>query len=711
MHFSRTPLAFSVAALFAAGAQAQGNETSPIVAQAGGSRTQELSPVVVTATPLGSDTFQLVSPVNVLQGTGLRLKNQGTLGDTLGNEVGVSTTYFGPNSSRPIIRGLDGDRIRVLQNGVGSIDASTVSFDHAVSLEPLLIDRVEVVRGPAALLYGGNAVGGVVNVIDGRIAQEALARPVMGAIDLRYDEVNVGRSGAARIDAGNDRFVLHVDGFGRDTKDLKIPGNAWTPAAQAIRGDTGPSGVLPNSAAKADGGAIGGSLLFGGKGYTGISYQTYNSDYGTVAEEEVKIKLRQKRWDLAGELRELTPFIQGVKYKFGHSDYEHRELEGDTVGTIFTNKGYDGRVEVAHSKLGPLQGAVGLQVGQSKFSALGAESFLPFTKSDSTAGFVYEEWKFGAHKISMGARAERAKVAASDFVDEASGTLITAGETRKFTPRSGSFGAFYALSQDYGVAFNAAYTERAPVNVELFANGPHVATNAFELGDSTLDKEKSTALDLGIRKQGDAWSGGIGVFYNRFKNFIALLPSLEAGTGAPLFRDAADRTLAATADPVAAGFAEPIQQFQYTAIPATFRGVEAEARFRVWQAAGHRVDLELRGDYTRAKNRDTEEALPRIPPLRYGGGIAYSRDRLGARVDVLRADKQDKAPQGETTTEGYTMVNAALTYRFKVAAAEVEAFLRGTNLLNEEARLATSFLRDIAPLGKRAVSVGLRGAF
>ncbi len=712
MQFRQAPLAAALGLALAAGAPAQ---TQP--APAAGARAPELAPVVVTATPLGSDTFSLVSPANVLQGQGLRLKTQPTLGDTLGQETGVSQTYFGPNSSRPIIRGLDGDRIRVLQNGVGVIDASTVSFDHAVSLEPLLVDRVEVVRGPAALLYGGNAVGGVVNAIDGRIAQEGLAAPVQGAVDLRYNSVNDERAGAARVEAGNERFVLHLDAFKRKTHDLKIPGNARTPAEQAAReaaGDTSPnpSGKLPNSAADTDGGAIGASAIFGSRGYTGLAYSEYRSEYGTVAEETVKVDLKQKRWELAGELRDLAAWARTLRYKFAHSDYEHKELDAGVVGTTFKNKGYDGRIELGHGRLGPLEGAVGVQLGGQKFSALGEESFVPFTKTDLVAGFAYEEWRTGPWKLAFGARGESNKVRADDFFDAAAGSLIQPGDSRRFTPWSGSVGVFYALTPEWGVAANAAYTERAPVNVELFANGPHVATDAFEVGNRNLGKEKSQAVDLGLRKQGGRWRGAAGVFYNRFDGFITLLPLLDAN-GAELFRDGEDRTQPAVplAVAIANGYGNPLRELDYTAVPAQFLGFEADAALRVWERTGEAVELALRGDYTRAKRRDTGQPLPRIPPLRLGAGIAYLRDRLSARIDLLWADGQDRVPPGERPTASYTMLDAAVTQRLKLAGLDWEAFLKGTNLLNEDARLATSFLREIAPLGKRAVTLGLRGVF
>lgn len=700
MSFRRTPGAAAVAAALAALAPSAHAQTA----------ATPLSTVVITATPLRSELFDLVTPVNVLQGQGLRLKAQPTLGETLGNELGVSSTYYGPNASRPIIRGLDGDRIRLLQNGTGVIDASAASFDHAVTLEPLLLDRVEVVRGPAALLYGGNAVGGVVNAIDGRIPQQGLARPFEGAVDLRYDSVNDENAGAFRFETGTDRFVLHFDAFKRGTQDLRIPGDQRSRQLQAA--DPLPPGEqevrnrLPNSDQSSDGAAIGGSLLFGNRGYLGASYAGYNSEYGTVAEEEVRIDLRQRRWDVAGELRDLSPFAQALRFKLGHSDYRHSELESGEVGTVFESKGYDSRIELEHGRVGPFKGAFGVQLIDFDFSALGDEAYVPSTSTRGIAGFVYEEMQVDRWKLSFGGRYDDVRVEAQEF--EAAGLP---GDRRTFNPLSGSVGVLYALTKEYGIAFNYAYTERAPTFQELYADGPHIATNAFEIGDRALGKEKSNAFDLALRRQGSGWTGSVGVFYNRFDDFVTLLPSLDPATGERLFRDAEDRTLPAVADPAGAGYAEPLQQFVYQPVPAEFRGVEAEAKFGLWEQGGRRVDAELRADYTRAKNRDTDQSLPRIPPLRFGGALVYTQERIGARLDVLRAQKQDKVPEGEFETDGYTMVTLSGTYRIRWNGIEWEAFLRGTNLLDEDARLATSFLRDIAPLGRRAVTAGLRAAF
>ncbi|MCL4799010.1 MAG: TonB-dependent receptor [Burkholderiales bacterium] len=700
---------------------------SPAVAPAQGSGLRNtdtagstLPPVVVTATPLGAELFGLASPAAVLQGPGLRLKTQSTLGEILGNEVGVASTYFGPNASRPIIRGLDGDRIQLLQNGVGVLDASAASFDHAVSLEPLLVDRVEVVRGPAALMYGGNAVGGVVNVVDGRIPREPLGRPFAGAIDLRYGSRNDERAGGVRLDAEGNGFVLHADAFGRRTDDLRIPGfqrSAQLRARDPLPpGDPEPAGRLPNSDAKASGGALGGALLFD-RGYLGAAYSVYDTDYGTVAEDTVRIGLRQRRWEVAGELRDPHPSIKALRLKAGHSDYAHSELEDGEVGTVFRNRGYDGRLEVAHGRLGPLEGAIGLQLTQFDFSALGDEAYVPDTATDRLAAFVYEQAERGSWTLSFGGRLERNRVRASALVDTAgapvldpAGNPIPGGE-RTFTPASGSVAVVYALSREWAVALNAAYTERAPTFQELFSNGPHVATNAFEIGDRDLDKERSAALDLGLRRRGDDWRGAAGAFYNRFSNFVALLASVDPATGQPLFRDTDDRTLPAVADPAGAGYAEPIQQYQYGAVPATFYGLELEGSARVWQGTGQRVDVEVRGDYTRARNRATGAPLPRIAPLRYGGGVIYTRGMLDARLDVLRAEAQRRVPAGELSTDGYTLLDASITYRLRAQGVSGEVYLRAVNLLNEEIRYATSFLRDLAPAGKRGVAIGLRASF
>ena len=321
----------------------------------------QLPPVVVTGNPLGSELFELVTPVSVLTGQELILQRRSTLGETLNGLPGVSSTYFGPNASRPVIRGLDSDRIRILQNGTGVLDASSLSFDHAVAVDPMAIERAEVVRGPAALLYGGSAVGGVVNVIDNRIPQSPV-RGVTGRAESRFGGDEREQANSVLFEAGNGRFALHLDGYTRGTDDLKIKGPNVSPRLQAIDpARTVTQGTLPNSASNAKGGSAGASLTWD-KGYAGLSYSGMDTRYGTVAEPNVVIDMKSNRWDAAGEIRDINSFINGAKFKLGSSDYEHREIDLGVVGTTFRSKGYDSRVELTHAALGPLKGAVGLQV-------------------------------------------------------------------------------------------------------------------------------------------------------------------------------------------------------------------------------------------------------------------------------------------------------------------------------------------------------------
>jgi iron complex outermembrane receptor protein len=648
----------------------------------------KLPTVVVTGNPLGSDLFDLVSPVTTLSGERLKQRLQPTLGETLGNEVGINSTYYGPNASRPVIRGLDGEHIRILQNGVGTIDASGTSVDHAVSLDPLLIQRVEVVRGPATLLYGGSAVGGVVNVIDGRIPQDVPQGTATGAVEARYGSVNREKSGAAYLDAGGGTdgkgFVLHVDGFKRDTSDLKIPGFARSARLREIdplpAGEEEPSGRLPNSAAESQGGGAGGSYVWD-KGYFGAAYSVFDSDYGTVAEQDVTIKLRQKRFDLGGEIRDVSDAIKSVKVKFGQSDYHHTEFTGPDPGTVFKNKGYEGRIDIAHNKLGPFEGAVGFQTQKFDFSALGEEAFLPETHTTGYAGFVYEELPLGNLKLQFGLRADKQKVEADE--DEKFGPA----DSKNFTPKSASFGVVYSLDKEYALVLSTSYTERAPNYQELYASGPHLATNAFEVGDRDLGIEKSTGVDIALRKRGGPFSGSVGAFYNRFKNYITLTPT---GVIDPTF---------------------DVEKFNYVAVPADFYGLEVEGTYHFIDKPGERLALELKSDYTRAKDRDTGEPLPRISPLRFGAAVNYELGVFGSRFEVQRVQKRDRVADNELPTDGYTLVNASFDYHLKLSGLEWSAFIKGTNLLNREARNHVSFLKDIAPLGGRGVVVGVNGRF
>ena len=698
MRCKRPMLALMAVAVHAATAHAQVSSNSA---------PATLPEVIVTGNPLGSDLFELASPASILQGEDLFRLRRSTLGDTLDGLPGVAATGFGPNASRPVIRGLDGDRIRLLQNGTGMLDASSLSFDHAVSIDPLVIERAEVVRGPAALFYGGSAVGGVVNVIDNRIPQAAV-NGVNGRVEGRFGGAEREKAGAVVFEAGNGSLALHADVYSRNTEDLKIKGFARSARLRAA--DPQPveaEGTLPNSAAKSDGGAFGLSHTWA-NGYIGISRSGFNSIYGTVAEPTVTIDMQSSRWDIAGEVRELGNIIRALKFKAGKTDYEHTELDAGVPATRFTNKGHDIHLEATHGKLGPLQGAFGVQVTDFDFSALGAEAFVPSTSTNSRAAFFFEELPLGSLKLTFGGRHERSEVGSEGggpVPFGGAGPRFDPAQTKTFSGNSGALGAVWSVSPGLALAVNGAYTERAPTYYELFANGPHAATGVYEIGNTAFGKEKSKALDVTLRMKSGKHSGSIGVFQNRFDNFISLFNTgnTRGADGELNPPDAGDGTSLNTGE-------EILPEFAYLAVPARFRGIEGEGRFRVMERGG-KLDLLVNAGYVRADDKSTGLPLPRISPLRYGVGIDYRQDRLGARVDATFFEEQDRVAAGELPTDGYTMLNATVSYRLPAPGVRLEAFLRGVNLLNEEARNHVSFLKDIAPLGRRSAQIGLRGQF
>ena len=688
-------LALMAVAVHAATVHAQvSNKTSPAT----------LPEVIVTGNPLGSDLFELAAPVSVLQGDVLFQQRKSTLGDTLYGLPGVEATGFGPNASRPVIRGLDGDRIRILQNGAGTLDASSLSYDHAVAVDPLVIERAEVLRGPAALFYGGSAVGGVVNVIDNRIPQ-SVVNGVGGRAEARFGGAEREKAGGIVFEAGNGSLALHADAYTRDTDDLKIPGFARSARRRTNSPQANEAfGTLPNSASKSSGGAFGVSRTWA-DGYVGVSHSGFETTYGTVAEANVTIDMQSSRWDLAGEMRNIDSPITTLIFKGSTTDYKHVELDAGSPATRFFNKGQDLHVEARHRRFGALEGAFGLQLSKSDFSALGTEAFVPPTTTDNKAGFFFEELVLGAWKLSMGGRHDATDVT-SQGGNGVGQARFNPAQSRSFGANSGALGAVVALSSVWSVAANAAYTERAPTYYELFANGPHVATGAFEIGNTAFGKEKSKALDLALRMKSGAHRGTVSVFQNRFSNFIT---SFNTGN-----RRGADGELNPTDadnDDTADGSGEDIlNEFQYRAVPARFRGVEAEGRFRVMESGG-KLDLLANASYVRADDQSTGRPLPRIAPLRYGVGADYRQDRFGVRIDATVVEGQGRVAANELPTDGYTMLNAALSYRLPAAGMRLEAFLRGVNLLNEEARNHVSFLKEVAPLGRRSAQLGVRGQF
>lgn len=635
----------------------------------------DLSPVSVTGNPLGVSSDELVVPVSVLKGRELSLRRAGTLGETLNGIPGVTATQFGPNASRPVIRGLDAERVRIMQNGVGVLDASSLSFDHAVGIDPLIIEQIDVVRGPAALLYGGSAMGGVVNAIDHRIPKEKLDG-ITGRAEARFGGAENQRNGAVVVDVGNGTFAIHGDAYKRKTDDLDIPGFAVSRRKSDADGTPRENrGRLVNSSADGDGGALGASLTFD-NGYLGASYSTLNNNYGIVAEEAVRIDMNSDRWDIASEFTDLGTIINRVKFRLAHTDYEHKELEDGIVGTTFKNRGLEGSIEASHGKIGNLSGVAGFQFDNTNFEALGDEAFVPSVNTQNKAVYLYEELPIDAHKITFGGRLGHTSV--NSKVNANFGI----GQKNSFNPNSFALGGLYSIDSNWSLTSNLSHNERAPSYFELYANGAHIATGQFEVGNSSFGKEKSNGIDAQVRWKDAKNSFSLGAYYTRFSSFIGLFDT---------------------------GIIEPISglpEAQFRAVPAVFKGLEGEGKFNI----ADNLDLTLRGDYVHAKEKRTGDYLPRIAPLRLGAGLQYQLNSFSARLDVLRAFRQNRIADNELETDGYTDVSALVAYKLPTKF-NIELFAKANNLLNQEIREHASFLKDIAPAGERSLLIGARADF
>ncbi|HSW17577.1 MAG TPA: TonB-dependent receptor, partial [Ramlibacter sp.] len=618
-----------------------------------------------------------------LGGTQLLLRSQGSLGETLNQLPGVSSTYFGPNVSRPVIRGLDGDRIRILSNGGASLDASGLSYDHAVPLDPIAVDSIEVLRGPGALLYGGTAIGGVVNVLDNRIPREPLAG-LTGRAEAGLASGNREKSGAAMLEGGNDRYALHVDAFARQSGEARVP----QALACAQGGVTRVARRICNSDSDARGAGLGGTAFFD-HGYLGASVSTFRNDYGSVAEDEVTIGMKSDRYALDGQWRPTVGPFASLRLQASRTDYKHTEFDAGQPGTVFTNRGNDLRLEARHRAFGPLTGVVGLQAEQARFSADGDEAFAPYSRTVSRALFIHEELATGFGKLSFGARRESARV---ESFGNPSVSRFVVGE-RRFEPTSYAVGALWALAPAWQATINLAHSERAPRDYELFANGPHLATGAWEVGDPTLAKERSANLDVGVQWKSGPYTAKLGAFVNRFSNYL----SLQA-TGAS----------------VALAPGEFLPEYAYRQVRARLQGLEVSGVTRLVERPA-KVDLEWRGDLVRADNLSAGEPLPRIAPVRIGATLAASQGAWGATLGFDASARQTRVPTGDRATAGYTLWNAALTRRTPVGSADLLWFARLENITDNRASSATSILTQTAPervpLVGRTLKVGVRAEF
>jgi len=653
-----------------------------LLAQAAAAQsTPSTTTIVITGNPLRSE---LGPPASVLGGDALVRARSGTLGDTLSGLPGVAASGFGAQSSRPVIRGLDGDRIRLLDNGGASVDASSLSFDHAAAIDPLVVERFEVLRGPAALLYGGNATGGVVNAIDNRIPREVL-QGLLGRAEVRFGGAARERAGAAVVEGGQGGFNWHADVAARDSADLRVP---------RFAGGT----RVVNSAGESRAGAVGASWA-DADGYVGVSLDTYRNDYGVTVEPDVTIDMKRSRAGVAGERRLGGP-IERVEFQASRTRYEHQEIEGSgEVGTTFDSRGSELRLQGQHTALplggGALRGVIGVQLERLDFSALGEEAFVPNTDTRSNALFVLEEWKMPALTLSAGARVERVRVASEGDAPDAAAPRFGAAMSRRFTPTSAMLGATVPLSQDWTATASIGRTQRAPTYYELYANGVHVATGAYEVGDTTLGSERSTHAELGLQWRAGSSQFKAQVFATRFARYIALDAT---GNHIDIVNEDGD--------------IESVPEYAFRVVPARLHGLELEGRTKLIDAPWT-LDLTGALDFVRGNNRTTGEPLPRLPPLRARVGLEAAQGPWTAGFTVRHLAKQTRVPATDVATPSATLVDANLSWRQRWGAADALWFLRLDNLGDELAFNAAALrtARELTPLPGRSATLGLRVAW
>ncbi|MFZ5608353.1 MAG: TonB-dependent receptor [Pseudomonadota bacterium] len=644
--------------------------------------------IIVTA-PFQRQQFDILQATSVLAGEALDRALETSIGETLARLPGIESSYFGPGVNRPVIRGLGGDRLRILIDGIGAIDASNVSPDHGVVGELVTAERVEVLRGPASLLYGSSAAGGVVNIIDGRIPSAMPAGAADGTLYGRYASNGDEASLAGSVNVGlGGKLALHADGFFRDTGDIRAPGFAFSPALRAARtqeavaaGEDPPTfsrGRLDNTSTQSYGGTGGLSYVFD-RGFLGAAVSTYQSNYGVPLEKEeatapgVRIALDQWRVDMKGAVA-FDGFFEEAKLRFGYGDYQHSELEGDAIGTTFLNQGWESRLELVQRAQAGHKGAIGLQVRRRDFSALGAEAFVPPNDTLQVGLFTLQDYQLAHWNLELSGRYERVTV-----------KNTTLGESRAFNPVSVSAGLSHLWGETVRAGLALYRTERAPAAEELFSNGPHLATGAFEQGDSGLVEEVGLGGEATLRINTRHLTTDVALFYTRYDNFV-----FERFTGAQ---------------------EDGLRVLQFSQTGARFLGAEVEMEAHLYETPGWQLRADATADFVRATDRTAGEPLPRIPPKSLTLGMNGESENWLGRVEVELAAKQARLSSFETETSGYAVVNADLTWRPMGERGGLALMLQGRNLNDTEARRHTSFLKDQLPLPGRSVRLAARFDF
>lgn len=658
-------------------------------------------PELVVTAIIARNQADVLAGTSVVAGAELARDMRPTIGETLTRQPGVSATSFGPNASRPVLRGFQGERVRILSDGIGSFDVSNTSVDHAVVINPLTADRIEVLRGPAALLFGSSAIGGVVNVIDSRIPRRVPDEGVHVDGSASYGSAADERSGGGRVDvAVTNQIVLHLDGSYAKSGLTRTGGDLLAPALRAeaaaspdaeIQALADLKGAIPNSAARTWE-IAGGAALIGDMGNIGASVARFQSLYGVpiryaltseAPAEAVRLDVAQTRVDVRGELNIANGAWQALRLRGGYADYRHFELDAEgAIGTSFLHQGWEGRAELVQRDQGGWTGAVGVQAVLRDLNIIGDEKFLPKIKASQFGVFTLQALDLGALRAEAGGRIERTTARAQADAD-----LETPAARRQFTALSGSLGFAYEVVDGWRFGANASYTQRAPSAEELYSNGPHAGTQAFERGDPGFGLEKSTGLEFTLRGKGAGYSVSASLYHSWFNNFVYEQPTGLIEDDLPVFQFLQDR--------------------------ANHYGAEVEGAVRLLETGGFTFNLDGVGDFSRAtiKAPGASRAAPRIPALRLLGGVEAQSEKLDVRLETEWVDGQSRVAPFETTTPGYTLVNVSLALRPWGKERDISILMSANNIFDVVARRHASFLKDYAPLAGRDLRVTLRFGF
>jgi len=682
-------------------------------------RVNSAGEIVVSA--VGLTQLDVLAGTSVVEGVELQRNQNGQLGEVLAKLPGVSATSFSPGASRPVLRGFQGERVRVLVDGIGTIDVSNTSVDHATTIDPLTAESIEVLRGPAVLLYGSSAIGGAVNVIDKRIPQRRLTEKFHLDMNLAADTASDLREAGASLDlAAGDGLVFHVDGTFRDSDDIDVSGFTLADVLRAdlladaaeeegegefeeadeLREAAAQQGFLPNSATRTWS-ANAGFAFFRGDSNLGAAIGVYDTRYGVPArpgaghhhhdddhgaaggaaeeegeeegEEIVTIDLRQYRADLRGYLALGDGFFKSLNTRVGFSDYTHTEFEGDEVGTVFDVQGLEARAVLEQNRREGWGGSIGFQYYFRDFDAFGAEAYVPKNHTDQLAVFALQEIDFDPIQLELAGRYETTNVESQ-----------IANFERSFDTFSGAIGLAYETSDELRFGVTGSRAERAPSAEEMLSNGPHIATQAFESGDRNMRTESAWGLEAFVRGNVGPGSISLAVFQNWFSNYIYLVDTGMEQDDLPVF--------------------------QYLQGDATYFGIEGQLTYPIIESGPVTLMADLRGDYIKAE-LDDGSALPRIPPLSLSGALEAQTNDFDARAEIEWFDSQSDIAAFETPTDGYTRVNASLAWRPLSGNDNVTVLAQVDNIFDTAGRRHASFTKDFVPLIGRNFKLSVRTSF